>query len=509
MAKYNFYKIREAYGWGPGVTQRRHIADIYGKQPMKFAAAAHLVWGANNQPNIMSFIDKYASVKEFPADEEYTWDLMFTPWKNYALVEARAIDGSIIAATDGSIGQGGEPFQLVFAEQPFAYGEMIVGEKNSFYQFKIIEEPISEGTNTVYTVQLMAGAETGCPAEDLVAGKLFSMEFSPVESELSRRVGGIRKAVTTRMRNEWTTLRKYMKFTGKADKQLRLDVDIPVMRDGKPTVVKTWFDNEMWIFQNEWEAEKARAFAFSRSNRNSNGNYFNFGDSGNAIKEGDGLFAQMMYGHTVFYNDMDDQFSIKGLADSIYELCEINNVPISERKFVIATGSRGMIQVNNSIKKETAGFGMNLEYDATSMGVIQKTSSNVHQNALAYGAQFVEYRGANGLVLTFVLEPSFDDRVRNKIMGPNGRGVLMSYAYMIMDMGTKQNPNIYKCKLQGDYSEDQIKYILGMRNPFGINHDNVISHDEDSSEIHIMTTVGACIIDPTRCMMYLPAGLCI
>ena len=168
-----------------------------------------------------------------------------------------------------------------------------------------------------------------------------------------------------------------------------------------------------------------------------------------------------------------------------------------------------MIQVNNSIKKETAGFGMTLEYDATSMGVIQKTSSNVHQNALAYGAQFVEYRGANGLVLTFVLEPSFDDRVRNKIMGPNGRGVLMSYAYMIMDMGTKQNPNIYKCKLQGDYSEDQIKYILGMRNPFGINHDNVISHDEDSSEIHIMTTVGACIIDPTRCMMYLPAGLCI
>lgn len=61
---------------------------------------------------------------------------------------------------------------------------------NEFYQFKIIEEPISEGSNTVYTVQLMAGAEEGCPVERLQMGEKFSHEFDPVESELSRRVGG-------------------------------------------------------------------------------------------------------------------------------------------------------------------------------------------------------------------------------------------------------------------------------------------------------------------------------
>ena len=162
---------------------------------------------------------------------------------------------------------------------------MIVGELNEFYQFRIIEEPVSEGPNTVYTVQLMAGAETGVPNEEIETGKRFSHEFDPVESELSRRVGGIRKAIPTKMRNEWTTLRKYMKFTGKADKQLRLDVDIPVYNpdSGEKQIVKSWFDNELWIFNNEWQRDKNKAFIYSRSNRNSNGTYYNYGESGNVI----------------------------------------------------------------------------------------------------------------------------------------------------------------------------------------------------------------------------------
>lgn len=507
MAQLNFYKSRPAYGWGPGVTQRRHIAEIYGKSPIKFAAAANLIWGANYGASMLDLLKSHTSVREFESDDEFTWDLIGSTWKNYPLIEARTIDGTLVSGS-GNTGIAGEPFILVFAGQPFAYGEMIVGELNEFYQFRIIEEPISEGPNTAYTVQLMAGAETGVPNDEISAGKKFSHEFDPVESELSRRVGGIRKAIPTKMRNEWTTIRKYMKFTGRADKQLRLDVDIPVYDpdSGDKKIVKSWFDNELWIFNNEWQRDKNKAFIYSRSNRNSNGTYYNYGESGNVIKEGDGIMAQIMYGNTYFYNDFNENFSIKGLADAIYELCESNNVPLSERKFVVMTGSRGMIQVNEAIKKETAGFGMaGLQYNGDSLGIVEKTSNAVHQNSLAYGAQFVEYRGANGLVLSFVLEPSLDDRERNKIPGPNGRGVLSSYAYYIFDLGSSANPNMYLCKIAGD--NEQFKYKLGMRNPFGINNNNVISHDEDSSEIHVMTTVGAVVIDPTRCLCYLPSGL--
>lgn len=167
-------------------------------------------------------------------------------------------------------------------------GEVLVGELNEYYQFRILGDPTMEGNTAVYTCELMYGQETGCPAERLQPGERFSWEYAPVENELSRKVGGIRKAVPTSMRNEWTTIRKYNKFTGAADRQQKLDVSIPLIRinaQGKEekTVINSWFSNEEWIFMQEWEREKERARLYSRSNRNSNGAYMNFGKSGGAI----------------------------------------------------------------------------------------------------------------------------------------------------------------------------------------------------------------------------------
>lgn len=121
MAQLNFFKSRPAYGWGPGVTQRRHIADIYGKNPIKFAQAAYLTWGANYGASMMSLLKEHTSIREFESDDEYTWDLYGNTWKNYPLLEARDMDGTHIDENySTNVGIGGEPFQLVFGEQPFA-----------------------------------------------------------------------------------------------------------------------------------------------------------------------------------------------------------------------------------------------------------------------------------------------------------------------------------------------------------------------------------------------------
>lgn len=510
MPKNNNYVLRPAQSWGPGVTQRKHIAEIFAKQPVMLENVVSRAFTANSGYLFSDFLKKHCGTKTFESDDEYQWRLVTSTYKNIPLIRAEKADGTTVTSSDSNIGVGGELIKLVFPEQYFALGEVIVGELNEYYQFRIVEEPTYEGTDVVYWVELMAGADTGCPAERLLSGERFSVEFSPVESELSRRVGGIRKYTPTVMRNEWTTIRKSMKFTGAANKQQRLDIDIPMKRinaNGKEetTVIKSWFDNESWIFVNEWEREKERARFFSRSNRNTNGTYFNTGVSGLAIKEGDGIMAQMMQGHTQFYNDFDENFNIDGLANAIYEMVETANVPMSQRKFAVLTGQRGMIQVNKAIMKQTNGFGgTNWNFDATGLGVVSKVNNEVHQNSLAYGAQFVEYRAANGLVLTFIWEPALDNRERNKMSGPNGRGVLSSYAYYIMDLGTSAEPNMYMCSVEG--MEDTFKYIIGMRNPFGITSE-VISHDEDSASIHTMATLGAYIVDPTRCVCYLPADL--
>ena len=34
MPQLNKYQMRPAFGWGPGVTQRKHVAEIFAKQPI-------------------------------------------------------------------------------------------------------------------------------------------------------------------------------------------------------------------------------------------------------------------------------------------------------------------------------------------------------------------------------------------------------------------------------------------------------------------------------------------
>ena len=62
-------------------------------------------------------------------------------------------NGTVIE--DGMAGVNGEPFYLVYQEDAFADGEVIVGEKNEVYPLRILEDPRQEGTLTIYKVELM------------------------------------------------------------------------------------------------------------------------------------------------------------------------------------------------------------------------------------------------------------------------------------------------------------------------------------------------------------------
>ena len=77
--------------------------------------------------------------------------------------------------------------------------------------------------------------------------------------------------------------------------------------------------------------------------------------------------------------------------------------------------------------------------DNNSIGVVQKTQSNLHQNALSAGFQFVEYKAPNGVRVKVEIDNWYDDPVRNKIQHPNG-GVVQSYRYDIMYIGTMDQP---------------------------------------------------------------------
>ena len=98
------------------------------------------------------------------------------------------------------------------------------------------------------------------------------------------------------MRNEWSVVRIQHKVPGSMLNK-KLAVGIPIIKETEgrytKTVANTWMHNVDWEVECQFSEYKNNALAFGRSNRNANGEYMNIGKSGNSIKTGAGLKAQV------------------------------------------------------------------------------------------------------------------------------------------------------------------------------------------------------------------------
>lgn len=88
---------------------------------------------------------------------------------------------------------------MIINQLKVADGEVIVGNLNEIYQFRILGNPRMEGSNAVYKCELMGANTQGVPAERLLAGERFSVEAAFVEKELSRAVGDRLSYVTLQL----------------------------------------------------------------------------------------------------------------------------------------------------------------------------------------------------------------------------------------------------------------------------------------------------------------------
>lgn len=490
------FQTREFSYW-KGLTLDNHLGAIFQRAPQKASNLMVQLLAYQRGKTLDTLLSQFPT-KEFENDEEYTWDVVGSSRRNIPLIEARDENGVVVEDNGHMVGAGTAPFYLVFGEDWFADGEYIVGNLNEIYQFRILGDAHMEGTNAVYKVELAGGNVDGVPAERLLEGERFSIEAAFVENELSRKVGDIRFATPVSMRNEFSTIRIQHKVPG--NKMARkLAVGIPVIDNGKRTTMNMWMHYVDYELECQFSDYKNQALAFGRSNRNANGEYMNVGKSGNVIKTGAGLYEQMEVANTSFYND----FSLKLIEDALYELSAAK-LGMKDRYFLIKTGERGAIQFHKAILQTISGWqAFTLNGDA--LGIVKKTQSELHDNALSAGFQFVEYKAPNGVRVKIDVDPYYDDPVRNKIQHPLG-GPAFSYRYDIMDIGSMDQPNIFKCTVK---NEPEIRgYQWGLRNPFtGERNNNFMSFDEDSAIIHKMAKLGICVLDPTRTLSLIPAVL--
>ena len=501
MAKLGKFQMLGFQTW-KGLTRENHLGSIFQNSPQKATNLMVQLLAYYRGKTLDTFLNQFP-VKEFDDDSEYYWDIIGSSRRNIPLVEARDETGTVVVAGAANVGAGTAPFYLVFPEDWFADGEVIVGNLNQVYPFRILGEARMEGTNAVYKVELMGGNTLGCPSERLLAGERFSVEYAPVEKEFSRKVGDIRFSSPVSMRNEWTTIRIQHKVAGNMLNR-KLALGIPMVHSdpsGKQVkdVANKWMHYVEWELEQQFSDAKNNALAFSTSNRNANGEYMNFGKSGSVIKQGAGLFEQMEVANTMYYN----KFSLKLLEDALYQL-SASKLEYGDRTFLIKTGERGAIQFHKAVLNVISGW-TQFMLDNSSIGVIEKTQSVLHSNALSAGFQFVEYKAPNGVKVKLDVDPYYDDPVRNKIIHPDG-GPAFSYRYDILYIGTMDQPNIFKCQIKGQ--SELRSYQWGLRNPWtGQMGNPYASFDEDSAIIHRMATLGICVLDPTRTMSLIPAIL--
>ena len=170
------------------LTKANHLGSIFQIAPQKATNVMVQLLASYKGKTLDTFLSQFP-VKEFETADEYTWDVVGSHRRNISLVEARKADGTTVESADTGVGKGATPFYLVFSEDWFADGEVIVGNLNEVYPIRILGDAKAEGTNFCYTVELMGGNLEGMPGERLQAGEKFSVEYAPVERELSRGVG--------------------------------------------------------------------------------------------------------------------------------------------------------------------------------------------------------------------------------------------------------------------------------------------------------------------------------
>ena len=501
MGKLGKFQSLEFDSWGK-TSKLNHLSNVFLRSPQQATDLMVQLLAFHKGKTLDTFLSKFKT-KEFESDEEYTWNVMGSMIKNLPLVEARTLAGTVVTSGADNVGINGEPFYVVFDEDLFADGAVIVGELNEIYPLRILGDGYREGTNIRYKVELMGGILGGMPAEQLLPGKRFSKEYAPVEREFSRKVDDITFSSPIAMRNEFTTIRMQHKVSGALiNKKIAFGIPVEVPTTNGYTVKNydMWMHYEQWVLEQQWNEAKNKVMAFGRSNRNKNGEYLNIGKSGEVIRMGAGLYQQMEVSNTDYYNT----FSLKQIEDALYNLSSAN-LDMKDRVFILKTGERGAAQFHKAVLDTVSGWSA-FQVNADGVGMINRVQSPLHDNALSAGFQFVEFKAPNGVTVKVDVDPYYDDPVRNKIQHYLG-GPAFSYRYDIFDIGTMNQPNIFKVAVKG-LRGDMTSYEWGLRNPFTgqVGNPNA-SHDEDSATIHKMTTTGVCVLDPTRTMSLIPAVL--
>lgn len=465
-----------------GLTESGQLANMLLTEPEKVASVLSYAFGFMPQYQgnfiLTGLTGGLGNVMEVN-NREYQWALH---GQNERAIEVVGNDGSG-GATPGKFCS---PFRVYFAEKWFETTDNLISDNGTIV--RVQGEPTQEGDYFVYSLVLASGNQSDfIDPTQIINGARFSKVYATVE-EYSNKGGGTSYAAPFQLRNQLTTLRKHYEVSRSAATDL-LVFELPNPENPKETS-KLWTKYSEWTAYVQWALECERAALYSIYNKSQQGTVDIKGVNGRPVYTGAGLRQQISPANIRYYN----QLTYDLLDGFLLDLSYAASLWGGRHKFVALTGKMGMREFSNAIMDKFKSLGFLVSDSAKFLG-------GDNNELIFKGDQFITAKFPNGIELTVIEYPLYDDIVTNRTLHPKTGKPTESYRFTILNIGQKDGkPNMRKVVKKG--SELVMWSVAGSTTPTGdISKSTSINRSSgiDGYEVHFLSESGLMLADPTSC----------
>jgi hypothetical protein len=469
-----------------GLTTSNHLSEAYLTEPEMIESVMAYAMGKSSKKGILNMITGGTNNIHYVNDRQYTWFL-------HAQTD-RAIEVTGNFSDGGSVpGISASTFRVKMAEKWFSYGDILVSDNGT--QVRVQREPAQDGLDFVYTLQLTEPDLTRfIDPTQIAAGAKFSKDFSAY-SEYEIKGGSTNYVAPFPLRNQLNLLRKSYKVTRSAATDVMI-IELPHPEDPN-TKTKLWTKYSEWNALVQWQEEIERSYLYSTLSKDTTlnlGENYLKSENGNTVYLGAGLRQQIIPANKYYYTE---SLSYDFLNNVLLDLSYMTDEYGGNGSYTILTGKVGKQIFSDAITEKFKGLNVIITNEG-------KFISGTGNELKFEGDQFVTANFPNGITVTVVEMPMYDNLARN------GRNLIATGKYAgkpkesarmtIIPNDGEGKPGIKKVAKKD--SMNAMWHVAGSTSPF----DGVAkaastqrSSGIDGYEVHMLAECGLLLVNPAGC----------
>jgi hypothetical protein len=457
-------KVKKTYYNSDQMTDMNSLSNALVSSPEQISPMITHLGGREDKKFPLSFLTEGLGNTKSIEKLEYKYDV------NYHFRKTRPIAQSPASTAD--LGRGGQPFVLTFPDKWFINQYILVSE--SQVQVRIMGEPVPNGSNWDYTVQIASPDTPVMPSEDVQAGKKFGQMFAPVGVDFSRGNASNWQA-PAKVRHRLTTIRKSYQFSGNA-KDYVASFDLPV-KGGKTS--KFWMDYEEWQHFLKWKEESELYLWYGKRSYDSEGVVQMKDENGQPVVIGPGLLDQIINKDT--YSRLTATKLRELIGDVFFGMTDAQNVNVT-----LYTGTGGAREFDRAMKEELGST----NFTIYSNGKFLQGSGR----ELTLTGYFKRYEHIDGHTINVVKTPIFDHSALAQASRshPESNLPIESYRMVFVDQSRYDGePNLQMVNKKG---REMLKWgVAGSVIPRGMGNTPLRASDIDGASVHFLKTCGVCL----------------